>query len=164
MTTFRVRGGSEPTLQARSGGLAKPGTLSIDSPTALAQLRRSLWLPQVTKPSSRIVLNEDTLGAMAKRAEARVNELYASCGCETGALAVLVTAVGLAVWSALGNVAIGGRGLLVDLGALVAAAVAGKLAGIAGSRMLLFWLLWRLERRLARTQAGYGNVGAGGGL
>ena len=151
MKTLRTSGGSEPAAQARPGGPARPATLLIDSPIALARLRRSLWLPHVTTPGTRIVLPADAFGAVAKRAEPRVNTLYASCGCKAGALAVLLTAAGLAAWWGLGDMALSGRVLLVDLGVLLGAALAGKLAGIAVNRMRLVLLLWRLERGFARA-------------
>ncbi len=156
MTTFRMAVRPDPVLPARPAGRADARVLSIDSALALARLRRSLWLPQPNRPGTRIILQEHALGAEAKRAEGRVNALHASCGCGAGGIAVVGTVVGLVARWAFGNIVLDGRALLVGLGALAAAAVGGKVVGIAWSRALLFLLLWRLERRLTLMQQGEG--------
>jgi hypothetical protein len=152
MTRFRVAPHPHRVLPDSSGNRAHSRSLILASPSALARLRRSLWRPQPTQPGTRIILRELALGTDAQRIEERVNALYASCGCGTGALAVAGTTIGLVAWWAVGNIAVDRSALLVALGALVAAALGGKLVGIARSRALLFRLLWRLERQLTLLQ------------
>ncbi len=154
MTTVNAEVPSDRALMARPARRSSRRTTAIDSLSALSRLRRSAWIPQLTTSGARIVFHEDALGAEAKRAEARVNALYDSCGCGAGGVAVVATAVGLASWWALGSVRLDGRAVLISLGALVAAAVGGKLAGIVWSRVALYLLLRRLERRLTAGQAG----------
>ena len=153
MTTHRTAAAPDPSLRAGPAARADARALVIDSPPALARLRRSLWLPQPVRHDTRIIFDEHALGAEAKGAEGRVNALHASCGCRTGGVAVAGTFVGLLAWWGVGNIAVDGRALLIALGTLAAAAVGGKLIGITSSRLLLLVLLWRLERRLALPQA-----------
>lgn len=94
---------------------------------------------------TRIVLDPDHFGPDGAALEERLNELNADCGCETGAFAVLVAFVSMVAWTAwvrpeltwsLGGTAVG---------LLLAAAIAGKVAGLVHSRLLLWRLLARLE-------------------
>jgi hypothetical protein len=153
VTTLRSAHSPDRTLPVAATGRAPLRYRFIDSPAALARLRRSRWLLEPSTPRTRILLDERTLGAVVKRAEARVNALHASCGCFTGKLAVLATLLGLLAAWARGSAALDGHAFLVALGALAAAAIGGKVVGIAWSRVRLFLLLSSLERHLARMAA-----------
>ena len=86
----------------------------------------------------RIDLATDLLEAdVRERWEGRLLDAYADCGCHVGGLAVLVTLVGLVV---AGLALPGGRTWTeagLGFAAVVAAAVLGKLAGLAIARIRL---------------------------
>jgi hypothetical protein len=133
---------------------AGPRPLHVGTRAALARLRRALWDPFAGVRRDRIVLDESVFGQSTASLQDRVNKLHGACGCAAGGVAVMcVFAVQMAWWVASG-LGFSGVALLEGLGALVAAAAGGKLAGILGNRVRLFVLLRRLERRLERSPQG----------
>jgi len=131
---------------------APRGTLHLDSAESLARLRRSLLSLSPLRPGVQIALRHPALGGGAGRTERRLNALYSSCGCNAGALAAAGAVLVLA-WrwwhAARVGASAGGGSWLMALGALVAAALAGKAIGLLWSRAALIAVLWRLERQVA---------------
>jgi hypothetical protein len=95
-------------------------------------------LPHTWNRFDRIELMTPQLAeAERERWERRLLDAYADCGCHAGGLAVLLTLVGLVV---AGLALPGGRtwtGAGLGVAAVVAAAVVGKLAGLAIARIRL---------------------------
>lgn len=120
-------------------------TVVIDSDRALSSLRASLLSPSLPSEETRIVLDPNRFGSAAAEVEARVNALYADCGCEGGAFAVILTIMSMILWFVLVRPEVTWSLGVAGGGLLLAAAVVGKLLGLARSRILLWRLLSRLE-------------------
>jgi sterol desaturase/sphingolipid hydroxylase (fatty acid hydroxylase superfamily) len=80
------------------------------------------------------------------RLEVRLEKAANACGCSTGSVALLVAVVGAVVWWLLAldaQLALWPEAAVAGL-AVVGAALAGKLAGLAAADLWLWWV----ERRL----------------
>jgi hypothetical protein len=80
--------------------------------------------------------------------EARLRTLRDECGCKSGGVSMLVSALGLAVWAALGN-AHGSAGsvALLMVGVLLGSMAVGKAAGVVVARIRFRRLLVAVERK-----------------
>lgn len=78
-------------------------------------------------------LNEDT----ARTWETHLNRLYFACGCDKGAIGMLLGLVGYPVWLAVqpdGLASLGWNGLWLGLAVVAVTTALGKLVGLVGAQ------------------------------
>ena len=134
--------------------------------------RRPVWIREVDDadtslawrfaPGERLAVDADGLVAEETRAwEEELNRHYLACGCDEGAVAMLVVTVAVAAWLLFrpGSFVFGGFELGVTVGGLGSAAVLGKAAGLLAARLRLAWTLERLGRRLGAIRSGQPDGG-----
>ena len=98
-----------------------------------------------------IHLVTDELDAVEKaRWERRLFTSYTACGCHAGGAAVLLALVALVVEAFVTHADLTWPGVVLRVGICLAAALAGKLIGIAGARLRLQYEIRRV-RPLVRT-------------
>lgn len=119
--------------------------LVIDSHDTLARFRASLrrpWLPSVT----RIELDSRLAGEDTERIEERLNDVYLDCGCDIGAVALALAAVGLVAWLLVTGGSLGWAAAVRSVVILFVAAVVGKIAGLVRNRFVLASLVAHIEQ------------------
>ncbi len=118
----------------------------IDSVQALDDFRRSLRNPIL--PPARVVLDPDFVEGSVEL-ERQLNELYSECGCSAGSAATLLAAVAYGARLFAGGKPPSSRQGLHGLAAVGGAALAGKAAGVARSRLALLRLTASVRARQA---------------
>jgi hypothetical protein len=122
------------------GAVESRRLLRVRSAADLAQLRRS-WnrFDEIELVTSRLDPDE------RERWERRLLSEYDECGCDAGGVAVLITLVGLVLFAVAVPHARTWTNVGLGVAATLAAALVGKLAGIAVARV-------RMQRDIRRVE------------
>ena len=119
--------------------------LHIDSLASLRRVRSSLLKPMILPADSEIYLSRTVFGTDAGEYEDELNDLYLDCGCESGAITVLLTILGLiGVWL-ISGLTLEWKHLAIAIAALFAAAIVGKGFGLLRRLIRMMHLLTKLE-------------------
>ncbi|MGE5763863.1 MAG: hypothetical protein ACM3ZF_08320 [Mycobacterium leprae] len=141
-----MKGLPDPSGPGRVAAWRQPA-LHLDGSASLARLRA----PSTRRTVRSIVVSDPDLAPPTRASlERRLNRWYFACGCEQGSVAVLLTLVA----GIVGGLLHGFDGPLVWWRVMlyvVAAALAGKVLGLAYARLRLRSLCRRLEERFAEA-------------
>ena len=135
---------STPVMHARQD----PSVFELAGPDSLERLRTSSTKRVIR---SIVVVDPELPTGAARQLERQLNRWYFACGCEQGSMAVLVT---LLACSAAGFVA-GFAGPFEwwrIVGYVMAAALSGKVLGLAYARARLRWHYRHLETYYGRRE------------